>query len=77
MSLYDPQTFATTTELSAVAAFAYVGPDGTPRIVPVTPLLLEGDPAFTLTYALSETAQEISTATGAALVFFDSRLAYV
>ena len=77
MSVYDPQTLTTTTELAAVAAFAYVGPDGTPRIVPVTPLLLEGAPAFTLTYALSGTAREISTAARTALVFYDSRLAYI
>jgi hypothetical protein len=77
MNVYDPQTLTTTTELAAVAAFAYVGPDGVPRLTPVTPLLLDGAPAFTLTYALSDVAREISGSPGAALVFSDSRLAYV
>lgn len=77
MSVYDPQTLTTTTELAAVAAFAYVGPDGVPRVIPVTPLLLDGAPAFTFTYALSDVAREVSTAARAALVFSDSRLAYV
>ncbi|MBA3951470.1 MAG: hypothetical protein H0X57_06275 [Rubrobacter sp.] len=77
MDGYDPQTLTTTTELAAVAAFAYGGPDGVPRLTPVTPLLLDGAPAFTLTYARSDAAREISTAARTALVFFDSRLAYV
>lgn len=77
MSVYDPQTLTTTTELAAVAAFAYVGPDGVPRVIPVTPLLLDGAPAFTLTYAFSDLAREVSTAARASLVFSDSRLAYV
>jgi len=77
MNVYDPQTLTTTTELAAVAAFAYAGPDGVPRLTPVTPLLLDGAPAFTLTYALSDVAREISTAARTALVFSDSRLAYV
>ena len=74
---YDLQTLTTTTEMAAVAAFAYIGPDGYPRLIPVTPLLLDGDPAFTFTYALSDTAREISGSPGSALVFSDSRLAYV
>jgi len=77
MSVYDQQTLKTTTELAAVAAFAYAGRDGAPRLIPVTPLLSGGVPAFTLTYARSELAREISASRRAALVFADSRLAYV
>ena len=77
MSGYDRQTLATTAELAAVAAFAYVGDDGMPRLTPVTPLLLDADPAFTLTYADSALAREVSASPRAALVFSDSRLAYV
>lgn len=77
MPVYDLQTLTTTTEVAAVAAFAFIGVDGTPRIEPVTPLLLDGDPAFTLTYARSGLAREISASPRVALVFSDSRLAYV
>ena len=77
MSVYDRQTLSTTTELAAVAAFAHVGADDAPRLRPVTPLLLEGTPAFALTYAESDLAREISASPQAALVFHDSRLAYV
>ncbi len=77
MSVYDRQTLRTTTELAAVAVFAHVGGDGTCRLRPVTPLLLDGTPAFTLTYAESDLAREISASPRAALVFYDSRLAYV
>ena len=77
MPVYDSQTLATTTELAAVAAFVCVGADGAPLIEPVTPLLFEGGPAFALTYARSDLAQQISSSPRAALVFSDSRLAYV
>lgn len=77
MSGYDRQTLVTTTELAAVAAFAYIGRDGAPTLRPVTPLLLDGDPAFTLPYAYSEAAREISASRRTALVYADSRLAYV
>ncbi len=77
MSLYDRQTLTTTTELAAVAAFAYAGADGTPHLMPVTPLLLDGDPAFTLPYARLELAREIFASSQAALLYADSRLAYV
>ena len=76
MPLYDRQTLVTTTELAAVAAFAHVGADGIPHLMPVTPLLLDGDPAFTLTYACLDLAKEITASPQAALVFHDSRLAY-
>jgi hypothetical protein len=77
MTVYDRQTLRTTTELAAVAAFAHVGGDDAPHLMPVTPLLLDGTPAFTLTYARSDLAREISASPRAALVFHDSRLAYV
>lgn len=77
MPVYDLQTLTTTTELAAVAAFAFIGVDGTLRIEPVTPLLLDGDPAFTLAYARSDLAREISASPQVALLFSDSRLAYV
>ncbi len=77
MSGYDDQTLATTAELAAVAAFAHVGRDGVPSLMPVTPLMLDGDPAFTLDYASSELAREISASRQTALVYADSRLAYV
>jgi len=73
---YDRQTLITSTELAAVAAFAHTGADGTPHLTPVTPLLLDGFPAFTVTYARLELAREIAASPQAALVFHDSRLAY-
>lgn len=77
MSVYDSQTLATTAELAAVAAFACTGADGTPLVEPVTPLLLDDNLAFTLAYARSDLAQRISASPQIALVFSDSRLAYV
>jgi hypothetical protein len=77
MTVYDRQTLATTAELATVAAFAHIGADGIPLVEPVTPLLFDGSPAFTLTYARSELAQQISSSPQVALVFSDSRLAYV
>lgn len=71
------QTLTTSAEMAAVAEFAYLDASGVPRIEPVTPLLLDGVPAFTLTYARSEEAREISASSQAVLVFSDSRLAYV
>ena len=77
MTVYDSQTLATTSELAAVAAFVFVDADGAPLIEPVAPLLLEGRPAFTLTYARSGLARRISSSLRVAIVFSDSRLAYV
>lgn len=77
MPAYDAQTLATTAELAAVAAVAYIAPDGVPAVEPVTPLLFRGDPAFTLPYARSALVREISASSKIALVFSDSRLAYV
>ncbi len=77
MTVYDSQTLKTTTEMAAVATFAHTGADGTPRLMPVTPLLLDGDAAFTLAYARLGLAREISASPQTALVFHDSRLAYV
>jgi hypothetical protein len=64
-------------ETAAVAAFAYLAADGSPRLRPVTPLLLDGDPVFTLTYADFRVAAEISHSNACCLVFHDSRLAYI
>ncbi len=77
MAPYDRQAFLTTADLAAVAVFAYARPGGSPGVEPVTPVLLGGEPAFTLTYARSELAREISASPYAAIVFSDSRLAYV
>jgi hypothetical protein len=77
MQAYDQQTLRTTTELAAIATVAYSGPDGMPRMISVTPLLLDGAPAFTLTYARSDLAQEILASPQAVVAFADSRLAYV
>lgn len=77
MLSYDWQTLITTTKLAAVAAFAHTGADGVPRLTPVTPLLLDKTPAFTLTYAHIKLAPEIAASPQVALVFYDSRLAYV
>ena len=77
MDAYDFQTLSTTTEMAATATFAHLDPGGYPRLTPVTPVLLDGDPAFTLTYADSALAHEISASPQAALIFSDSRLAYV
>lgn len=76
MHEYDRQTLITSTELAAVAAFAHTGADDMPRLMPVTPLLLDGAPTFTITYARLELAREIAASPQAALVFHDSRLAY-
>lgn len=77
MSAYDRQTLRTTTELAAIATVAYSGPDGMPRIISITPLLLDGVPAFTFTYARSDLAQEILASPQAVLTYADSRLAYM
>ncbi|HSK99892.1 MAG TPA: hypothetical protein VK869_06110 [Rubrobacteraceae bacterium] len=77
MPTYDSQTIVTTAELAAVAAVAYIAPDGVPAIEPVTPLLFRGDPAFTLPFARSALVREISSSPRVAFVFSDSRLAYV
>jgi hypothetical protein len=77
VSPYDRQTLTTTAEVAAVAAVAYVGPGRVPAVEPVIPLLLGGDLAFTIPYAFSDLAREISASPRIALVFSDSRLAYV
>ena len=77
MPTYDRQTLRTTTELAAIATVAYSGPDGMPRIISITPLLLDGVPAFSFTYARSDLAQEIFASPQAVLTYADSRLAYM
>ncbi len=76
MHEYNRQTLITSAELAAVATFAHTGDDDMPRLTSVTPLLLDGCPAFTLTYARLELAREIAASPQATLVFHDSRLAY-
>ncbi|CAN5858570.1 hypothetical protein BH18ACT11_BH18ACT11_09630 [soil metagenome] len=77
MTVYDKQTLTTTVDLAAVAAFAHADAGGIPHVEPVTPLLLDGSPAFTLSYAHSDLARRILASSKTALVFSDSRLAYV
>jgi hypothetical protein len=64
-------------ETAAVAEVAYLDGDGLPRVLTVTPLLLGGNPAFTLTYADSTVACEIDRSPQVSLIFSDSRLAYI
>ncbi|BBL80965.1 hypothetical protein RxyAA322_28190 [Rubrobacter xylanophilus] len=64
-------------ERAAVAEFAYTAVSGELRLRAVVPLLLEGEPAFTLTFAESEVAEEIKRSPRVVLVFSDSRLAYL
>jgi hypothetical protein len=45
-------------EMAAVAEVAYLDRDPGPRVLMVTPLLLRGAPAFTLTYADSSMAHD-------------------
>lgn len=65
-----------TAEAAAVAELAYRDGEAHPRLCPVTPLLMDGEPAFTLTYADLELAGELSRSPRVCLVFSDSRLAY-
>lgn len=63
---------------AAVAEIAYPGgPGGSPRVEPVTPLLLGESPAIALPYADSELARALGAARRVLLAFSDSRLAYV
>jgi len=77
MAAYDAQTLTTTTEMAAVAEVAYRDRDGAVRLRPITPLLLRGEPAFTLSYADSGLARELAASPRTCLVFSDSRFAYV
>lgn len=53
---------------------AWVGADGRPDAVPVTPLLLADQPALAFPYAHVELAQRIASASSVVLVLSDSRM---
>ena len=76
MTVYDIQTLRTSAEMAAVAELAYTGPDG-PRIEALTPLLLEKEPVFALTYARTDLARCLENDPRVSLTFSDSRLARV
>jgi hypothetical protein len=63
-------------DLAATAELAYVDRSGLPRIMSTTPMLMQGEPVVTLTYADAELAREVSASPEVCLVFSDSRLAY-
>jgi hypothetical protein len=77
MTVYDIQTLRTSAETAAVAELAYTGADGGPRIEALTPLLLEKEPVFALTYARADLAQCLENDPRVSLTFSDSRLARV
>ncbi|WP_119069794.1 pyridoxamine 5'-phosphate oxidase family protein [Rubrobacter indicoceani] len=64
-------------ETAAVAELAYRDRDGRISARPVTPVVLDGRPAFTLTYAEAELAEHLERNPEACLSFTDSRLARV
>lgn len=74
---YDRQTLRTSAEMAAVAELAYAGEDGAPRIEPLTPLPLEGEPAFALPYSRKDLARRLEASPRVSLTFSDSRLARV
>lgn len=74
---YDLQTLTTSAETAAVGELAYLGDHGEPRFEAITPLLLDGEPAFTLTYARSGLADRLSRSPHVALTLSDSRIARV
>lgn len=75
---YDLQTLVTSAELAALGAVALPGSGGgPPEIRGVTPLLLDGAPAFTLTYDRLEEARRIARAPALTLALYDPRLARV
>lgn len=75
---YDLQTVATSAELAALGAVVVPVPGGDPpEIEGVTPLMLDGAPAFTLTYDRLEAARRIGRAPQLTLALYDPRLARV
>lgn len=77
-SEYDLQTLVTSTETAIIGAVALPDPaGGAPDIESVAPLLLRGEPAFTLTYDRLETARRIGRAPELTLALHDPRLARV
>ena len=73
----DLQILATTAETAAVAELAYTEAGGKPRIEPLTPLPLDGAPAFALPYACTGLAHDLEESPQVSLTFSDSRRAYV
>lgn len=62
---------------AATAELAYLDGEGRVRARPVTPLVLDGNPAFTLACSDAALAEELRRSPEACLVFSDSRLALV
>ena len=77
MAVYDLQTLRTSAEMGAVAELAYSDSDGSPRIEPLTPLLLQKEPAFALPYSRIDLAYRLEKSPQVSLTFSDSRLARV
>lgn len=74
---YDLQTLTTSAETAAVGELAYHDDSGEPRFEAVTPLLLDGKPAFSMTYASSGFADLLTRSPYVSLVLSDSRIARV
>ena len=77
MAVYDLQTLRTSAEMAAVAELAYLDDGGSPRIKSLTPLILEKEPVFALTYDRIDLARKLEKSPGVSLTFSDSRLARV
>ena len=73
----EEPTLSTTAETAAVAELAYTAADGNPRIESLTPLPLDGSPAFALPYSRTELARDLERSPQVSLTFSDSRRAYV
>lgn len=75
---YDLQTLATSAELAALGAVVIPASGGDPpEIRGVTPLLLDGAPAFTLAYDRLDEARRFGRAPELTLALYDPRLARV
>ncbi|MPZ63363.1 MAG: pyridoxamine 5'-phosphate oxidase family protein [Propionibacteriales bacterium] len=59
---------------ASVAELAWLGPDGRPDGIPVTPLLLGNQPAVAFTYAYAAPARQIGSVPAIALVLSDPRM---
>ncbi|CAN5744698.1 hypothetical protein BH23ACT11_BH23ACT11_30070 [soil metagenome] len=77
MTVYDQQTLRTSAEMAAVAELSYLDVEGAPRIVPLTPLLLDGELVFALSYARTDLAHRLEESPQVSITFSDSRLARV
>lgn len=77
MTVYDQQTLRTSAEMAAVAELSYLDEDGTPRIEPLTPLILEKEPVFALPYSRIDLAYSLEKSPRTSLSFSDSRIARV